>query len=105
MEFIWRPHFSHQGRKSELFTHVFYNFDTSPFDLDVQDPPQNSTDQYAIDKNEWDGYWTNETGWDDWWFSNDTYDNDTDVDEEFDWWNWGNDTDTSDWEWTNGDDF
>ena len=33
MEQLWRPNFWHIGRKAELFTHVIYDFDVSPFDL------------------------------------------------------------------------
>jgi len=33
METLWRPSFWHLGRKAEMFTHVMYDFETSPFDL------------------------------------------------------------------------
>jgi len=35
METLWRPSFLHLGRKAELFSHVMYDFETSPFDLIV----------------------------------------------------------------------
>ena len=37
MEFLWRPNFQHLSRKSEIFTHVFFDFDKSPFDFPVND--------------------------------------------------------------------
>ena len=91
MEYIWRPNFQHLGRKSELFTHVFYDFDMSPFDLDVMDPPQNKTDEYHIDPKEWEWYWGNNTDMEDWWWGNDTFDDD---------WNWWEDGEEQDW-WNN----
>lgn len=99
MEFLWRPHMKHIGSNSQLFTHIFYDFDMSPFDLDVQDPPQqpqNGTEyKYEIDREEWDRYWNNGTDFNDWWWGNDTYDNDTSWGgDEDDWWNWTNETDT-----------
>lgn len=33
MEFVWRPDFYHSGNRDQIFTHVIYDFDTSPFDL------------------------------------------------------------------------
>ncbi|CDW86710.1 glycosyl hydrolases family 38 protein [Stylonychia lemnae] len=33
METLWRPSFWHLGRKAEIFTHVMYDFEISPFDL------------------------------------------------------------------------
>ena len=37
MEFVWRPMYSHLGRKSEMLGHIFYDFNTSPLDLLVMD--------------------------------------------------------------------
>ena len=37
MEFIWRPMYSHLGRRAELLGHIFYDFFTSPLDLMVTD--------------------------------------------------------------------
>lgn len=109
MEFIWRPHMKHLGRTSEIYTHVFYDFDMSPFDLDVQDPPQKHQNgsaeyEYEVDRDEWDRFWDNGTNFDDWWWGNDTFDNDTIDWDDDDWWNWDNDTDTWEEEDENDDD-
>lgn len=37
MEFIWRPMYAHLGRKTEILSHVFYDFETSPLDLLIAD--------------------------------------------------------------------
>jgi hypothetical protein len=84
MEFLWRPNFQHLGRKAEIFTHVFNNFDASPFDFDVMDPTPvknstNSTD-FEVDLDEWEWFWGNKT--DDWWFDDDEYDDDWNNEED-----------------------
>jgi hypothetical protein len=33
MEFIWRPDFYHNGARGQIFSHIIYDFETSPFDL------------------------------------------------------------------------
>ena len=51
MEFLWRPHFRHLGKKAQIFSHIIYDFKTSPFDLlidnstDKPEPTPNNTDQ------------------------------------------------------------
>lgn len=41
MEFVWRPMFSHLGRKTEVLAHIFYDFFKSPLDLVVLDSATN----------------------------------------------------------------
>jgi hypothetical protein len=103
MEFLWRPNFAHLGRKSEIYTHVIYDFDVSPFDLVIEDHLFNSTDDFEVDQDEWDWYFGNDT--DDWWWTNDTYDDVTDDDwmDDEDWWTeddadeWWPEDDDEDW--------
>lgn len=35
MEFIWRPDYFELGLRPQVFTHVMYDFEVSPFDLIV----------------------------------------------------------------------
>ncbi|TNV84658.1 hypothetical protein FGO68_gene4646 [Halteria grandinella] len=37
LQFLWRPMFSTIGRRTEIFTHVLYDYDVSPLDLLVGD--------------------------------------------------------------------
>ena len=48
MEFVWRPQYSHLGRRTELFGHIFYDFDTSLLDILVDDyiPSYDPTDDH-----------------------------------------------------------
>ena len=94
MEFLWRPNFHHLSRKSEIFTHVFYDFDKSPFDFPINDTLYNASNYQIID-DEWNWYYGNDSASDDWWWNNNTYDNETwdnsTYDEydfsAYDWWN------------------
>lgn len=95
MEFIWRPQFLNLGRKAELFTHLFYDFDTSPFDLVVEDVYFNGTGQ-MIDPEEYEYYWGNKSH--DWWWDDDMYDDVTDTDDD----EWD---DEDDWNWEDDDDW
>ena len=87
MEFIWRPNFYNLGKKAQLFAHVIYDFDTSPFDLIVEDINV-TTAGYKVDYEEWEYFWGNQAtdAWwwdipyddDDWWWNDDDWDNDSD---------------------------
>jgi hypothetical protein len=44
MEWVWRPDFEHLGRKAEIFTHLMYDFETSPFDLIIDSHKKQQTD-------------------------------------------------------------
>ena len=96
MEFIWRPNFYNLGKKAQLFAHVIYDFETSPFDLVVEDVNV-TTAGYKVDYEEWEYFWGNQTTdvwwWDipyddDWWFDDDdtTWDNDSDNSTDDDSW-------------------
>jgi hypothetical protein len=37
MQFLWRPMLSQLGRRTEIFTHILYDYDVSPLDLLVGD--------------------------------------------------------------------
>ena len=39
MEFVWRPDFYHSGSRDQIFTHIIYDFDMSPFDLVFDSAP------------------------------------------------------------------
>ena len=39
MEFVWRPDFYHSGARDQIFTHIIYDFDMSPFDLVFDSAP------------------------------------------------------------------
>ena len=98
MEFIWRPDFSNLGRRAELFTHIFHDFDLSPFDLIIEDQFVNGTN-HTVDPEEWEYYWGDKS-YDDWWWTDDQYEDITDDD----WWiddgSWEDDwSDNKDW-WT-----
>jgi hypothetical protein len=106
MEYLWRPNYYNLGRKAQLFTHIFYDFDLSPFDLIIEDTYVNGTGK-KVDPEEWEYYWGNRT-YEKWWWDEDEYDEDPiDIDDD-DWENWFDDViedwdESSDW-WNNNTD-
>ena len=55
MEFIWRPMYSHLGRRAQLLGHVLYDFDTSPLEILVEDrKPKNDPTDGHIKPNQTD---------------------------------------------------
>ena len=50
MEFVWRPMYSHLGKRAQMLGHVFYDFYTSPLDLLVSDKIEDfdPTDNHTV---------------------------------------------------------
>lgn len=57
MEWVWRPFFNHEGKRTQIFTHTLYQHYSSPkgFDFDTK-----SSDDPIIDDPEMQGYNVNE---------------------------------------------